>query len=439
VSSSSKELTVCVVSGPTLSGKSYMLNWLLGLPEYKDVVLIEMDKIRRSVFGNRELTDTEHVFKNEAVLHALRTKLIVERPRIVFLEMGLPTEDKHQKPLVAAVTDAQRYIKKIESERDEECDLRINLKVILNYCDIESVKRRIVYRSSQLDDESCTNVFDLETWLRDMSLLFETPRVYKPLPVNTSNESAAAVQEYRQEVISFIDGGWPIDQAAWMARTNEFRDLINQARQSFAELNLGEQARKMYGKVTEIIRTNHSSDLFKNIKLLALDCDGVMTDGTTLVGTATLGSDIQKMTGATGIELARFNHRDGAGIHALIETGVPVIMITSQRSEYVKVRGEKLRKANGSDDRRFAYFYQIENKVQCLIDYLAKHHPEISLDQVCYMGDDIGDISIMKAVGLPIAVQDAQPEAKEVALHITDRAGGNGAVREVCDLIMKKS
>ena len=81
----------------------------------------------------------------------------------------------------------------------------------------------------------------------------------------------------------------------------------------------------------------------------------------------------------------------------------------------------------------------LENKVQCLIDYLAKHHPEISLDQICYMCDDIGDISIMKAVGLPIAVQDAQPEAKEVALHITDRAGGNGAVREVCDLIMKKS
>src|SRR3989344_892397 len=421
------ELTVCVVSGPTLSGKSYLLHWLLGLPEYDQAPLIEMDKMRQSIFGSRKLTATEHVFKNEATLHALKTRLIAERPDMVFLEMGAPTEDQHQKPLVATVADAKRYINRIEAERSQgkeqkNRDLKINLRVVLNYCDIESVKHRIGYRQKQLDGESDTDVFDLETYLRDMSLLFETPRVYKPLPVNTSDESETAVQAYRREVLSFINGGWPISNADWMARMDEFEDIIG-------------QAKKMYGNDPKHHKTNRASNLFEKVKLLALDCDGVMTDGTTLVGTATFGSDLQKMTGTTGIELSRFNHRDGAGIHAIIELGIPVIMITGQTSQYVAVRGKKLWKLNGQDDKKFAYFCAVENKPACLLDYLAKHHPEISPDQVCYMGDDIGDIAIMKMVGLPVAVSDAQPETKEAALYITEKAGGGGAVREICDLI----
>src|SRR3989344_6112627 len=96
-----QELTVCVVSGPTFSGKSYLLNWLLGLREYIDALLIEM---------------------------------------------GLPTGDNHYKPLVATIAGAQRYIEEIECERGNEFDLKINLRVVLHYCDIESVKRRIGYR-----------------------------------------------------------------------------------------------------------------------------------------------------------------------------------------------------------------------------------------------------------------------------------------------------
>ena len=422
-----QELTVCVVSGPTFSGKSYLLNWLLGLREYIDAPLIEMDKIRFSLFGDRKLTDAEHIFKNEDTLHLLKTKLIVGRPRIIFLEMGLPTGDNHYKPLVATIAGAQRYIEEIECERGNEFDLKINLRVVLNYCDIESVKRRIGYRQDQLSDESGTDVFNLETWLRDMYLLFEVPRVYKPLPINTSDESVATVQKYRQEVLSFVNGHRPIDSATWRVRMDEFGGLIKQARKISGLVKEGDKSNQ----------TDQAESLFKKVRLLVLDCDGVMTDGTTLVGTATLGSDLEKMTGATGIELARFNHRDGAGIHTLIESGVPVIMITSQRSEYVAVRGKKLFQANGSDDKRFAYFYQVSDKVKCLRDYLTKHHPEINLGQVCYVGDDIGDISIMKVVGLPIAVQDAQPEVREVALHITERAGGDGAVREICDLIME--
>ncbi|OGN32514.1 MAG: hypothetical protein A3I92_01930 [Candidatus Yanofskybacteria bacterium RIFCSPLOWO2_02_FULL_43_10b] len=184
-------------------------------------------------------------------------------------------------------------------------------------------------------------------------------------------------------------------------------------------------------------KTDQVLNLFQNIKLLALDCDGVMTDGTTLVGTAQFNSELQKMGGATGLELARFNHRDGAGIHALIESGVPVIMITSQRSAYVANRGEKLFEANGRDPRKFYYFYRVDSKPECLLNYLAECHAEIHPAKVCYMGDDLGDIAIMKMVGLPVAVKDAQPEVKEIALYITEKTGGDGAVREVCDLIRK--
>ncbi len=423
----SQEMTVCVVSGPTLSGKSYMLNWLRCLPAYKNAPLVEMDKIRQTIFGGRKLTDSEHVFKNEATLHALKTKLIMDRPSIIFMEMGLPTEEKHQKPLVATIVDAQRHINEEEIGRGRRCALRIALKIILNYCDIESVKRRIGYRRNHPGDDSGTDVFSLETWLRDMSLLFEPPRIYTPLPINTSDESEAAVQEYRQEVLSFISGDHlPIDSTAWRSRMNEFEDLINQARR------ISGQSHK---RCFIPYKPDQRIDQFKKVKLLALDCDGVMTDGTTLVGTATFGSELQQMTGATGIELARFSHRDGAGIHALIETGVPVVMITSQTSEYVAIRGEKLKKVNGGDDRKFTYFHRVRNKVQCLLNYLVRYHPEITPSQVCYVGDDIGDIAVMKTVGLPVAVQDAQPEVKEVALYITERAGGDGAVREICDLI----
>lgn len=234
MSHNGQELTVCVVSGPTLAGKSYLLNWLLGLPKYKNSFLIEMDKVRQVLFGNRKLTDTEHVFKNETTLCCLKKCLVIERPDIVFMEMGLPTEDRHQIPLIATIADAQRYVDRIETERgletrQESNGFKINLRVILTYCDIESVKRRISYRLNKPDDKSYTDVFCIETYLRDMSLLFEVPRIYKPLPINTSDESETAVKAHRQEVLFFIAGGWPFNHATWTARIDEYKDIIDQA------------------------------------------------------------------------------------------------------------------------------------------------------------------------------------------------------------------
>ena len=75
----------------------------------------------------------------------------------------------------------------------------------------------------------------------------------------------------------------------------------------------------------------------------------------------------------------------------------------------------------------------VENAIPVCFECHAEIHPA----KVCYMGDDLGDIAIMKMVGLPVAVKDAQPEVKEIALYITEKTGGDGAVREVCDLIRK--
>ena len=177
-------------------------------------------------------------------------------------------------------------------------------------------------------------------------------------------------------------------------------------------------------------------DLFSRVKLLALDCDGVLTDASVLAGTGTRGSNLYATAGLTGIELARFNHKDGQGIDTLTKIlGIPVIIISNQTSQYVEMRGNKIKA--GRSDKIFAYFLNVKDKVKCLIDYLNANHPEIGLDEVCFVGDDLGDLNIMKVVGIPVTVQDGSDENKKLALYTTEKSGGNGAVREVCNLIRK--
>jgi YrbI family 3-deoxy-D-manno-octulosonate 8-phosphate phosphatase len=151
---------------------------------------------------------------------------------------------------------------------------------------------------------------------------------------------------------------------------------------------------------------------FARVRLLVLDVDGVLTDAGMYYS-------------ESGDELKKFNTRDGHGIRLLQELGVPTAIVTREKTRIVERRAAKLR---------------IEDVHQGVMDKLPvvkalcdKHG--ITADEACYVGDDLGDLEAMQLVGLPVAVRDAVPEIRRVARYVARRRGGEGAVREVCDLI----
>ena len=151
-----------------------------------------------------------------------------------------------------------------------------------------------------------------------------------------------------------------------------------------------------------------------NIKLAVFDVDGVLTNG-------------QLILGESGNEYKAFHVRDGHGLVMLLETGCNIAVITARSSKIVAERMASL---------GIKYVYQGEKdkgaRLMKLIDELG-----IEREQVAYTGDDVIDLPAMIKVGLPIAVADARPEVKQHADWITEERGGQGAVREVCELIMK--
>ena len=151
-----------------------------------------------------------------------------------------------------------------------------------------------------------------------------------------------------------------------------------------------------------------------NIKLAVFDVDGVLTNG-------------QLILGENGNEYKAFHVRDGHGLVMLLESGCHIAVITARSSKIVAERMASL---------GIKYVYQGEKdkgaRLMTLIDEL-----DIQTDHVAYTGDDVIDLPAMTKVGLPIAVADARPEVKEHADWVTEERGGQGAVREVCELIMK--
>lgn len=152
----------------------------------------------------------------------------------------------------------------------------------------------------------------------------------------------------------------------------------------------------------------------KGIKLLILDVDGVLTDGSII-----LDND--------GNEFKAFHVRDGHGIRMLIHAGIKIAIITGRYSKVVERRAQEL----GITD----VFQKCIRKKTAYAQLLAQH--SLKDHEVAYIGDDIIDVPIMAVVGLPVAVADADEEAKKYALIITKDRGGRGAVREIADFILK--
>ena len=158
--------------------------------------------------------------------------------------------------------------------------------------------------------------------------------------------------------------------------------------------------------------------LAKSIKLLALDVDGVMTDGGVYLGDS---------AGAR-VELKRYDIQDGVGLALLGNTDVRIAIITGRVSESVRLRAQELGVedvAQDPDGHKLAGFNRI------------LRHRNIKPEEVAFIGDDFPDMPIMRQVGLPVAVGNAVPEIAAVARHRLKGSGGRGAIREFVEDLLK--
>jgi 3-deoxy-D-manno-octulosonate 8-phosphate phosphatase (KDO 8-P phosphatase) len=153
----------------------------------------------------------------------------------------------------------------------------------------------------------------------------------------------------------------------------------------------------------------------KNIKLLLLDEDGVLTDGRIIL-------DNQ------GNELKAFHVRDGHGIKLAQKAGIVIGIITGRRSEVVNIRAREL---------GITEVHQGAHEKIAIYDQILKKYGFRDAE-VAYMGDDTVDLSIFQRVGLAVTVADADPAVKPFVDLVTRASGGRGAVRELINLLLKK-
>ena len=156
------------------------------------------------------------------------------------------------------------------------------------------------------------------------------------------------------------------------------------------------------------------TDLCRRIELILSDVDGVLTDGG-------IWYDNQ------GVELKAFHIRDGLGIKLWQRAGFKFGLLTARTSHIVKLRAQEL----GIDLVRQGF----ENKLPAAQDILRDLN--LAPEQVCYIGDDLTDLPVIRHVGLGVAVADAVSEVRSAAAYITKLPGGRGAVRELIELVLK--
>jgi len=152
----------------------------------------------------------------------------------------------------------------------------------------------------------------------------------------------------------------------------------------------------------------------KNIKLLLLDVDGVLTDGRIIYD-------------SKGRDSKFFDVRDGLGVYCLKRAGIKTILITAKGSKAIEPRAKDM----GVE----AIYKNILPKSAALEEILLKY--KVTSEEVCFVGDDLVDLCMMKRVGFPVAVFNACQEIKKASAYITFKEGGRGAVREVAELILK--
>ncbi len=152
----------------------------------------------------------------------------------------------------------------------------------------------------------------------------------------------------------------------------------------------------------------------KNIKLLLLDVDGVLTDGSITYTDS-------------GEQIKSFNSKDGLGLRLLMDSGINVGIITGRKSQALNLRCKNLGIS--------LLFDGIKDKSKAL-DKIAQD-TGFSFENMAFVGDDLIDLPAIKKVGVSFCVQDASKDVKNHSDIITNQNGGSGAVREICEMILK--
>lgn len=152
----------------------------------------------------------------------------------------------------------------------------------------------------------------------------------------------------------------------------------------------------------------------KNVKFLLLDVDGVLTDGRIIYD-------------SNGYDSKFFDVHDGLGVYLLGRMGVKTILITAKGSKSIGPRAKDM----GVE----AVYENILPKSRVYEKVRGKYG--LSDKEICFVGDDLVDLCVLRRCGVPIATRNASPDVKKAALYVTRKDGGRGAVREVAELILK--
>lgn len=154
---------------------------------------------------------------------------------------------------------------------------------------------------------------------------------------------------------------------------------------------------------------------FEKVKVFFTDIDGTLTDGFTYYS-------------ERGEELKRFNHKDGAGVKLLRDKGIKFGIITTENTQIVKRRAEKL----NAD----YCFINTHDKVAVMELFLAENN--LTFTQIAFIGDDINDLPLLKKAGISFAVNDAMDIVKKNVDYVCQNSGGFGAFREAVDFLITK-
>ena len=152
----------------------------------------------------------------------------------------------------------------------------------------------------------------------------------------------------------------------------------------------------------------------KKIKFLLLDVDGVLTDGRIVYDSQERDSKF-------------YDVHDGLGVYLLGRMGIKTILVTAKGSRTIKPRAK---------DMRVEAVYENILPKSKVYEKICKQY-RLKDEEICFVGDDLVDLCVLKRTGFPVATHNAAPEIKKAALYVTKKDGGRGAVREVVELILK--